>query len=37
MRGSRLLEYASGTGAEYLGRILNSLFGRELHYNGYFY
>ena len=36
MRESRLFKYASGKEAEYLGRILNSLFGRELHYNGAF-
>ena len=36
MRGSRLFEYASETEAEYLGPILNSLFGRQLHYNGVF-
>jgi hypothetical protein len=36
MRGSRLLEYASGKEAEYLGRIFKSLFGRELYYNGAF-
>ena len=36
MRGSRLFEYASGNEAEYLGRILNSLFVRELHYTGVF-
>jgi hypothetical protein len=36
MRGSRLFEYASGKEAEYLGRIFNSLFGRDLHYNGVF-
>jgi hypothetical protein len=36
MRGSRLFEYALGKEAEYLGRILNYLFGRKLHYNGVF-